>query len=207
MLRVLDNIYTVRSSRNAALTHGDWGRLHELRLRGYLPAPDESAWAEARGLGLVVVERARVRLTPAGRESHAQWARAEPGSEAAAVADAAYAAFQPLNQRLLKVCHDWQIARGGIPNDHTDPAYDDRVIGRLHSVHSGAKRILAELTHAIPRFDRYETRFDDARAQLATGKREWFASPACDSYHTVWMQFHEDLLLATGRSRADEASA
>ena len=36
------------------------------------------------------------------------------------------------------------------------------------------------------------------------GNAERFASPACDSYHTVWMQFHEDLLLATGRSRADE---
>jgi pyruvate,orthophosphate dikinase len=147
-----------------------------------------------------------VKLTPEGRAAHAKWARSEPGSEAATVVEAAYAAFQPLNQRLLKVCHDWQIARGGIPNDHSDPAYDDRVIDRLHGVHSGARRILAELIPLIPRFEGYETRFDDALAQLASGKREWFASPAGDSYHTVWMQFHEDLLLAAGRSRADEAT-
>jgi hypothetical protein len=202
----LDNVYNVQSGRNAALTDAGWGRLHELRLRGFLPAGDESAWVDAVGLGLVVVECERVKLTPEGRATHARWARSEPGSEAATVAEAAYADFQPLNQRLLKVCHDWQIARGGIPNDHSDPAYDDRVIDRLHGVHSGGRRILAELMPVIPRFGGYETRFDDALAQLASGKREWFASPVCDSYHTVWMQFHEDLLLAAGRSRADEAT-
>jgi hypothetical protein len=73
-------------------------------------------------------------------------------------------------------------------------------------VHSGAVGILTALVPQVPRFAGYEPRFDQALALLATGKREWFASPACDSYHTVWMQFHEDLLLATGRSRADEAT-
>lgn len=206
----MDKIYNVRSARNAALVDADWARLHELRLRGFLlasdpPAWDESAWDEPVRLGLVVMDRGRVRLTRDGREAHAVWAKAEPGSDAATVVAAAYAGFQPLNLRLLKVCHDWQIARGGIPNDHGDPAYDDRVIGRLHDVHSGARRILAELTPAISRFDSYEARLDDALARLASGKREWFASPVCDSYHTVWMQFHEDLLLGAGRSRADEA--
>ena len=31
-----------------------------------------------------------------------------------------------------------------------------------------------------------------------------FVSPSIDSYHTVWMQLHEDLLLALGRDRASE---
>jgi hypothetical protein len=187
-------------------SEGDAGRLHELRLRGILPAPDESAWAELATTGLVVVERERVRLTPTGKDAHARWARLAAGSDAEQASEAAYAGFVPLNQRLLKVCHDWQIVRGGVPNDHADPAYDDRVIERLYGVHGGAQRILGDLTPRVPRFSRYATRFDDALVRLASGKREWFASPACDSYHTVWMQFHEDLLLATGRSRADEAT-
>lgn len=182
----------------------DAARLHELRLRGFLPAPDESAWAELAASGLVIVEHERVRLTPAGTDAHARWARPAAGSDAAQASEAAYTSFLPLNQRLLKVCHDWQVMRGGVPNDHSDPGYDDRVIERLYGVHGSARRILGDLAPRVTRFSGYPSRFDDALAQLASGKREWFASPACDSYHTVWMQFHEDLLLATGRSRADE---
>jgi hypothetical protein len=33
------------------------------------------------------------------------------------------------------------------------------------------------------------------------GEREWVTSPRCDSYHTVWMQLHEDVLLALGLER------
>jgi hypothetical protein len=212
----LDNVYTVSPDRNDGRSRSvsaspagpgtRWERLHQLRMRGFLPA-DDPEWDELARGGLVVVEKGRVRLTPEGRDAHAAWAAAAPGSEAAIAADTAYAHFQSVNPRLLKVCHDWQIARGGIPNDHTDPGYDDRVIGRLRDVHVAAGRILDGLVPAMPRFGTYAGRFDDALARLSGGQREWFASPACDSYHTVWMQFHEDLLLATGRSRADEDGA
>jgi hypothetical protein len=187
-----------------SITDAEWEQLHELRLRGFLPAPDASAWEGVRALGLVELSRGRVKLTPAGRDAHTAWAKPETGSPAAIAAAAAYADFGPLNQKLLKVCHDWQVTRGEIPNDHTDPAYDHRVVNRLRDVHSGARRVLSELSPVIARFDGYEPRFDHALEQLDTGARQWFASPACDSYHTVWMQFHEDLLLAVGRTRADE---
>ena len=189
------------------LADADALRLHQLRLRGFQPAPDEGAWAELVTSGFVVVERGRVRLTPEGTARTPWWARRRPARTPSRPPRPRTSAFVPLNQRLLKVCHDWQIARGGIPNDHSDPAYDDRVVDRLHGVDAGARRILGDLVPFVPRFAGYAVGFDDALARLATGKREWFASPACDSYHTVWMQFHEDLLLATGRSRADEETA
>jgi len=177
--------------------------LHRLRLVGAVDVdPDEHDPLVATGL--VVVDRGRARLTPQGRDLHARWAAAPPGSDAAA-AETAYERFQSANAQLLKVCHDWQIMRGGIPNDHRDPGYDERVVGRLHGVHSSARRILDDLAPVMPRFAAYEPRLADALARLDAGDRKWFASPACDSYHTVWMQLHEDLLLATGRSRADEA--
>ena len=178
--------------------------LHRLRLRGFEAVGDEQDYEALVADGLVVVERGRARLTHAGRDLHAQWAVADDGSDAAAAAATAYTRFQPANERLLKVCHDWQLARGGIPNDHSDPVYDDRVVGRLRGVHSSATRILDDLVPAIPRFAEYPPRFEAALTKLDAGGRQWFASPACDSYHTVWMQFHEDLLLATGRTRADE---
>jgi len=208
----LDNVYSVPSDRNdvredpasasAAPTEADWERLHELRLRGFLEA--DPGWDALAGAGLVAVDKGRVRLTPEGRDAHAGWAAAPPGTDAAIAAETAYTRFQSANPRLLKVCHDWQIARGGIPNDHTDAAYDDRVIRRLREVNGSVARILDDLAPALPRFGGYAARFDLALARISDGRREWFASPACDSYHTVWMQLHEDLLLATGRSRADE---
>jgi hypothetical protein len=182
----------------------DFAVLHRLRLCGFETVRDERDYEALVADGLVVVERDRARLTPEGRDLHAHWAAADEGSEAAAAAETAYMHFQSANERLLKVCHDWQIARGGIPNDHSDPAYDDRVVGRLRGVHSSAERILDDLVPAIPRFAGYRPRFEAALTKLDAGGRQWFASPACDSYHTVWMQFHEDLLLATGRSRTDE---
>jgi len=36
-------------------------------------------------------------------------------------------------------------------------------------------------------------------------EHDWLLSPRIDSYHTVWMQLHEDLLSAVGVNRADEA--
>jgi hypothetical protein len=56
----------------------------------------------------------------------------------------------------------------------------------------------------VPRFAGYRQRLTDALDKISDD-RAWLASPRCDSYHTVWMQLHEDLLIAVGVNRADEA--
>ena len=45
---------------------------------------------------------------------------------------------------------------------------------------------------------------DSGEVLFSEGDTEWITSPSIDSYHTVWMQLHEDLLLALGRDRATE---
>jgi hypothetical protein len=60
------------------------------------------------------------------------------------------------------------------------------------------------LGQSVPRFANYRSRLTDALDRIS-GDRAWLASPRCDSYHTVWMQLHEDLLSAVGVNRADEA--
>ena len=179
-----------------------YDRLHELRLRGFVTVADDTPWRAIVEAGWATSANGRVAITPEGRVEAESRARAT--GAAADVAEAAYLAFLPLNARLLKVCHDWQLHRGGVPNDHTDVAYDHKVIDRLHQVHAGARRVLEPLAGTLPRFAGYEARFADALAKLDTGDRKWFASPACDSYHTVWMHFHEDLLLASGHTRSEE---
>jgi hypothetical protein len=56
----------------------------------------------------------------------------------------------------------------------------------------------------VPRFEGYRPRLRDARERVNEGEHEWLTSPRIDSYHTVWMQLHEDLLLALGLDRASE---
>ena len=47
----------------------------------------------------------------------------------------------------------------------------------------------------------------DALKHVENGEHDWLVSPRIDSVHTVWMQLHEDLLLALGIARGDEAGA
>jgi hypothetical protein len=60
------------------------------------------------------------------------------------------------------------------------------------------------LTRAVVRFADYRARLRAARRRVDDGESEWLTSPRIDSYHTVWMQLHEDLLLALGRDRETE---
>ena len=44
-------------------------------------------------------------------------------------------------------------------------------------------------------------------AAAAGRRRRYVASPRVDSYHGVWFELHEDLILLAGRNRADEVAA
>jgi hypothetical protein len=39
---------------------------------------------------------------------------------------------------------------------------------------------------------------------LDEGDNAWLASPLIDSYHTVWMHLHQELLLTIGMSRQED---
>ena len=147
---------------------------------------------------------ANMALTPAGREAHAAWARLAPGSEEEALARNAYERFLTLNLEFLRLCTDWQLKPGNEPNDHSDAAYDFKVLERLDRLDERAGQLLESLGKTVLRFSGYRSRLTDALDKISDD-RAWFASPRCDSYHTVWMQLHEDLLTAVGVDRADEA--
>jgi hypothetical protein len=59
----------------------------------------------------------------------------------------------------------------------------------------------------LDRFDTHRARLRTALKRVDDGEPDWFTSPRIDSYHTVWMQLHEDLLLALGIERSSEATA
>jgi hypothetical protein len=43
--------------------------------------------------------------------------------------------------------------------------------------------------------------------RVSEGERDWLTSPRVDSYHTVWMELHEELLAALGLERGSEEQA
>ena len=154
--------------------------------------------------GLAQRKGAFLALTPDGRVVHAVWARLDVGSEAETAAKRAYDQFLPLNVELLQVSTDWQLRTGNVPNDHTDQHYDWSVIDRLGELDERAGPIVRRLGRAVERFAPYRPRLRECLQRVKGGEHEWFLSPRCDSYHTVWMQLHEDLLLALGLDRAEE---
>ena len=177
-----------------------WMALHEVRLRGLSARGDDDDVHIARlieiGCGRAVPHG--VRVTPAGRDAHTAWARLTPASDVEAAVERAYQRFLPINTELLRVCSDWQVRPGGVPNDHRDPRYDWSVIDRLRALdeRSGPPSIASRAVHV--RFEPYRRRLRARARASMTATTSGSPRRGCDSYHTVWMQLHEDLLLALG---------
>jgi pyruvate,orthophosphate dikinase len=183
------------------LTDGDWEIVHEIRLRGFIENPDTDRVAIVIESGYATLRTTKLLITPEGRTAHSQWARCEPGSEAEEQVRRAFGRFLVLNAELLQLCSDWQVKRGGVANDHADAAYDWSVVDRLIALDERAGAVARHSGKAVDRLASYRSRLRAARTRVEEGDHEWFTSPRIDSYHTVWMQWHEDLLLTLGLER------
>ncbi|XVQ06295.1 transcriptional regulator [Spirillospora sp. CA-255316] len=193
--------------------------LHALRCGGYAgiarvaaaTGMDESA-VESELIDLAVAglvtylpgEFAAWGLTDAGRVTDAERITDELESAGARPAvTAAYEDFLALNPELLDLCTAWQLRPVDgvmIVNDHDDPSYDARVLGRFGALDRRAAVVCAELAAALPRFGRYRDRLARALGRAASGELEYVADDL-ESYHTVWAELHEDLLATLGIPR------
>ncbi|MFC9970761.1 transcriptional regulator [Spirillospora sp. NPDC127200] len=143
-------------------------------------------------------------LTDAGRAADAERITGELESTGARPAvTAAYEDFMVLNPELLDLCTAWQMKSvdgAVIANDHSDPAYDARVLDRFADFDQRAAVVRAELAAALPRFGRYQDRLALALDRAASGRPEYLVDDLA-SYHTVWAELHEDLLATLGIAR------
>jgi hypothetical protein len=176
--------------------------LHRLRIAGTAPDPGPAA-GELVSAGFAIERRGALVLTPAGR-AEAEVRFSLVGGQGHDRLLAAYERFRPLNRLLLQICTDWQVRPGGVPNDHRDSVYDWGVIDRLVALDDQAGPVARGLGRHISRFAPYRERMREARRRVEDGEPDWLASPRLDSYHTVWMQWHEDLLLGLGIPRGEE---
>jgi pyruvate,orthophosphate dikinase len=125
-------------------------------------------------------------------------------------ATAALDGFLPIDQRMKVIVTAWQMREvDGEPvmNDHSDPEYDAGVLADFAALHADAAAWLATLVDGLPRLGGYLARLERAADEVAEGDHAYIASPRIDSYHNVWFELHEDLILLAGRTREDEVAA
>lgn len=147
-------------------------------------------------------------LTPAGVEEHERLLAAQiDDSGQREPVTHCYQAFRPLNTRFLQLCTRWQVRTidgAKVLNDHADQVYDQTVIDDLVAIDSEIQPLVAKLADLLGRFVIHGDRLDKALAKVLAGDYDWLASPLIDSYHTVWFELHQDLLVTLGIDRANE---
>ncbi|HET6727955.1 MAG TPA: hypothetical protein VFG96_00960 [Jiangellaceae bacterium] len=171
-------------------------------------AVDADATAAIAGLeaaGLVESTKLGYRVTELGR-SRVDELYAHEREQAGPVIDDVYESFVPINDAVKQIVTDWQMRPVGgdlMLNDHSDRRHDERVIARLRRIDAKVSTALAPLAITLSRFDVYPRRLQRALTLIDDGDHSMLAAPLKDSYHTVWFELHEELIILSGRSRAD----
>ncbi len=198
---------------------------HALHVKGFGTVED---LARITGLSEPRVESQLIPMLEQGlaqfREARGLWMPTAEGKQVAAdliareLKDAgvdeeireAYPAFLDLNEKFKELCGDWQLLPGEgdnrAPNDHSDAAYDAGVIARLVQLDRMAQGVCVAFSDQLSRYDPYGPRLAAALARVQAGDQKQFTGVMCGSYHDVWMELHQDLLLTLGIDRAEEGS-
>jgi hypothetical protein len=173
---------------------------------------DPQAVAEALqssvGAGRAIEAKGTFMATPAGRDWLTEQYPAVYGEfRAAPEATEAYERFERINRELLRLFTEWQMVPAGsgtVPNDHSDPDYDHKIVDRLGALHERAQRPLEQFTALETRLGEYPRRLDAAYDRVLAGEHDFVSGAKVDSYHTVWFELHEDLLRMLGREREEQ---
>lgn len=111
--------------------------------------------------------------------------------------------FEHVNDLMLAAIDAWQqVVIGGekIPNDHTDAAYDDKVVSRIDGIIAKVEELLRQLGRKVSRFNRYPERFEEAMNQVERDTR-YIGDPRVESVHNIWLEMHKDILALLGKER------
>ena len=162
---------------------------------------EQQALADA---GLILVKGPMMMPTPAGTQVVAEQLRLPDDAPQRERVTATFHRFLPVNRQLRDLCTAWQVRPDGSVNDHSDEGYDADVRDRLDDIDDAVAPLLKRFSEDLPRLVGYRARLTEALARLDDGDDAWLASPLIDSYHTVWMHLHQELLLTIGMTRQED---
>jgi hypothetical protein len=175
--------------------------LQAVRLKGRV-TPDDVAATLAEDVANTVeqlvesgllIEGTTLRISPSGRARLNELLTEErAGIDSAALA-VAYDDFHSVNADFKALVTDWQLNR------------DAAVLARMDDVHGRVLPIIAAAAAQLPRLDTYRAKLHAALVKIQAGEIAWLTKPLVDSYHTVWFELHEELILASGLTREQAA--
>jgi hypothetical protein len=192
--------------------------LQAVRLKGRV-SPADLAATLGRDLGDItdviarlaasslLVDGPTVRISSSGRARlETLLAEERKGVDPAAMT-AGYNDFRAVNADFKSLVTDWQLKGGptGEPNPHDDADYDAAVLERLDDVHARVLPIVEAAAAQLPRLTAYSAKLVAALDKIKAGDGAWLTRPLIDSYHTVWFELHEELILAVGLTRQQAA--
>jgi hypothetical protein len=189
--------------------------LQAVRLKGRVSLDDLAATLgdDANDLAATVDRLTRsgllvdgARLSPDGRARLNELLVAERAQIDTTALAAAYAQFRIVNAEFKALVTDWQV-KNGQPNTHDDADYDAAILTRLDDVHQRVAPIITAAAAQLPRLGRYAAKLQAALDNIHAGEAMWLSRPLIDSYHTVWFELHEELILAAGLTRESEAKS
>ncbi len=190
--------------------------LHTLRVRGFVtpdgftaslgtfPA-DILAQLVADGQVRHIEKRDMYGLLPAGKQRQEELLDHYADDQVRSGIEAHYEDFLVVNTDFKQLCTDWQM-RDGEANDHSDAAYEQGCIDRLATLNEAAQPLIDQLADALPRMARYNTRLAAAANHVAAGETKQFTGVMCESFHDIWMELHEDLIVLQRVNRVEEGS-
>jgi hypothetical protein len=164
---------------------------------------------EQLGAAGLLIEGPTLRISPRGRARLVALLAEERTGADSPTLTAAYDQFRLVNADFKALVTDWQLKGGahGERNTHEDAEYDAAVLARLARVHERVVPIIAAIATELPRLGAYSTKLGAALDRVNAGEIAWVSRPLIDSYHTVWFELHEELILAVGLTRDEEAKS
>lgn len=185
--------------------HGDAAAVAEIT--GLDPVTVQAALDEAVKAGRAVKAGEKYMLQPAAQISlKTSYSRDFAPQRADAAMQATYDNFEKINERLKALITDWQMVTVGgqkLPNDHSDPDHDNKIIDALGALHESAEPILNRFARGLPRLAVYKVLLTAALEKAEDGDVAWVSDAKCMSYHTVWFELHEDLIRVLNRTRIE----
>ena len=145
---------------------------------------------------LVVAGPRGYRLTADGRAQVTDALAAERAALDPAVTLELYERFGAIDKNFKELVTEYQLSDA--------PTRFSWAVAGMSDVHPAVQELVARATELVPRLAPYCTRFDGAMEHLQRGDEKYLVSVTLDSYHTIWFQFHEELIEMAGRARADE---
>jgi pyruvate,orthophosphate dikinase len=175
------------------------GLCNAARAAAYLGASEDAVASAMAAAGELLKETPRgFMLAPRARTWIAEALEAERAAIGERLEDC-YADFSPLNLGFKQLVTWWQTA--GKDEGEAGLA---RLSSELRALHEVFLPIVGRAASAAPRLGAFAGRFEAAAAAVAAGDASMLASPMKESYHTLWFDFHEELIALSGRNRADE---